>query len=318
MSDPLVTIVVPACRRLEYLPLALASALDQTWQNFEIIVSDDGPTREIADIADSFHDSRIRYRQNARNLGIAMNHYAAYGEARGRYLANLDDDDLWEPDFLAELVPPLEADPEISVAFCDHHLIDAKGNFLHEETDLNSRRYRRDALAPGRHQPFLEMAVVHETMPMAMGAVFRKSLLDGAPYPAQIGGCYDHWLAYLATRDGQAIFYHRRRLTRYRVHAGSGTATRGLQNLRNAIFVRSRFAADARLAAHRQTVRNHLGVWYGKMALYWLNRGRDRRGWTVEKHAFSLMNHPKTMLGLLKNTALTLLSRFRNKSATKG
>ena len=141
---------------------------------------------------------------------------------------------------------------------------------------------------------------------MAMGAVFRKSMLDGAELPARMGGCYDHWLAYLAAKDGKAIYYHPERLTRYRVHAGSGSVTRGIHNLRNATYVRSRFAADPQLAPYREKLLNNLGVCYGKMALLLLDRRRYRNAWIVEKRALSLMNRPKTMLGLLKNTALRL------------
>jgi glycosyltransferase involved in cell wall biosynthesis len=317
MTEPLVTIVVPAYRRVDYLPLALASAVAQTFSDFEIIVSDDGPSDAIARIAASFEDPRIRYRSNERNQGIAMNHYAAYREARGRYLANLDDDDLWEPTFLAELVPALEADPSVSVAFCDHHLIEHDGTFIGPRTERNSRIYRRSDLAPGRHQPFREMAALHETIPIAMGSVFRRSILDGAEYPAQIGGCYDHWLAYLATRDGAAIFYCPRRLTRYRVHAASGSATRGLQNLRNGIYVRSRLLKDPRLARCQGPLRNTLGVFYGKMALHFIEKGKFRRAWILEKHALSLLNRPKPILGLIKNTLFQFLKRFRKGPASQ-
>jgi glycosyltransferase involved in cell wall biosynthesis len=314
MTEPLVTIVVPAFRRVQYLPEALRSALAQTWRNFEIIVSDDGPTPEIERITKACEDPRLRYRHNGGNLGIAMNHYAAFCEARGLYIANLHDDDLLEPDFLSELVPALEADPEINVAFCDHHLIDEQGRFLNRLTNLNSRRYRRATLAPGRHQPFLEMAAAYETIPMAMGAVFRKSMLKGAPFPPQIGGCYDHWLAYLAVRNGEAIFYSPKRLTRYRIHAGSGSSTRGVQNLRNAIYVRSRFLEDPALTSSgKKYLRNALAVHYGKMALQLWQNDHRRRAWIVGKRAFSLMNRPKTVFGLIKNTAFRLL-----RGGTKG
>ena len=309
MIDPPVTIVMSVCRRAAYFGDALASALAQTRTDFEILVSDDGPTPEAARLVASLGDPRIRYRQNPRNLGLAMNHYHAFLDARGRFIANLDDDDLWEPTFLAELLPPLEADPEISLAFCDHHLIDAEGRLLRADTEKNSRRYRRTTLRAGRHQPFLEMATVRETIPAAMGSIFRKSILDGAEFPKQVGGCYDHWLAYLATRDGQAVYYHPGRLTRYRVHGGSGSTTRGILNLRNTIYVRDRFARDPRFAPWRRQLRNNLGVCYGKLALLLLERGQRRRAWPVERYAFSLMSRPKTILGLLKNTVLHFIRR---------
>ena len=299
-----VTVVVPAFRRLNFLSEALASALNQTFRNFELIVTDDGDSPEIARIAASFADPRVRYRSNPRPLGIAMNHYAAFLEARGVCIASLHDDDLWEPHFLSELVPPLESDASVTVAFCDHHLMDDQGRLLPEQTRQNSRTYRRHALAPGRHQPFLEMAVVRQSIPMAMGAVFRKSILDRADYPPRIGGSYDHWLAYLAARDGQAAYYVPQRLTRYRLHAGSGTVQRGTKNLRNTIYVRSRLLRAPVLAPWRKSISNSLGVSYGKLALVLLDQKHFRRAWIMEKKAFTLMNRPKNFIGLLKNTAL--------------
>jgi len=306
MNTPAVTVVVPAYRRPEFLSEALASAVKQTFADFELIVTDDGDSPEIAKLTASFADPRIRYRSNPRPLGIAMNHYIAFLEARGSLIASLHDDDLWEPDFLAELVPPLTSDASISVAFCDHHIIDAEGRPLTEWTNQNSRIYRRHLLAPGRHQPFLEMAVVHESIPMAMGAVFRRSILDGADYPARIGGSYDLWLAYLAARNGQAAYYVPQRLTRYRVHTGSGTARSGARNLHHAIYVRTQLLHAPALAPWRKSISNSLGVFYGKLALILLNQKHFRRAWTLEKKAFTLMNRPKNFLGLLKRTAFDL------------
>jgi len=311
MTEPTVTIVISIYRRSDYLRQALASALAQTFTDFEILVSDDGPSQQIADTTAAFADSRIRYRHNGRNLGIALNHYASYHEARGRYIANLNDDDLWEPTFLATLVPALESDPTVNVAFCDHHLIDAEGRFLRQLVETNSRTFGRDILAPGRHQPFFKEATERNTIPMAMAAVFRKSILHAGDYPARLGGCYDHWLSYLATKDGGAVFYVPERLTRYRVHSGSASAIRGILNLRNGIYVRSRFLKDARETLRRQSLQNGLGVFYGKLALLLIDQGKLKSAWILEKHAFSLLNRPKNILGLLKNMLVHYLRRVR-------
>src|SRR5476651_2791644 len=104
MKEPTVTIVVPAYRRLPYLQEALLSALRQTYRDFELIVSDDSSSDEIASYVASLGDSRIRYRRNPKNFGIAMNNYAAFSEAKGKYIASLHDDDAWEPGFLDALV----------------------------------------------------------------------------------------------------------------------------------------------------------------------------------------------------------------------
>jgi len=276
----------------------LPSALRQTYRDFELIVSDDGASDAIARYVSSLGDPRIRYRRNARNLGIALNNYAAFAEARGKYISSLHDDDLWEPGFLDALVPPLEADETIALAFSDHHVIDAEGRVLPGPSEANSRLYRRHLLKPGRHQPFLKEAVIDLAVPMAMAAVFRKSILQGALYSKRIGGSYDHWLTYLAVKDGQACYYVPERLTRYRVHSDSGSSRRGVRNLRDSIYIRRLFLQDDRLAPYRKILRNGLGVHYGKMAIYYLSHRSYRRGRIFLQQAFSLLNRPKNMAAL--------------------
>jgi len=306
MKDPTVTIIVPAYRRLHYLREAVASALGQTYQDFEIVLSDDSASDEIAEYVMSLRDARVRYRRNPTNLGIALNNLAAIADAKGKYIASLHDDDIWEPEFLARLVPPLESDSEVSVAFCDHNLIDEQGEFLPGRTEDCSRLFGRDVLKPGRHQPFIRSAVVDMTIPMAMAAVFRKSILKNTELPRRIGGSYDYWFAYLAVKDGQACFYVPQRLTRYRVHANSGSNTRGVRNLRDAIYVRRKMFAAPVVAPYRRSLENELGVLYGKMALHFLSRRSFRRGRIFLGRAFSLLNRPKNMAALATNTIRVL------------
>lgn len=306
-STPTVTIIVPAYRRLTYLREAVASASAQTYIDFELIVSDDSASEEIEAYVASLKDPRLRYRKNERNLGIALNNLAAFAEARGRFIASLHDDDTWEPDFLATLVPILEADPELTVVFCDHHLMDGDGRLLPEQTEANSRLFGRHRLTPGRHQPFIRETVLDLAIPMVMAAVFRKSILDQAPFPKRVGGSYDHWLAYLAVMNGQPCYYVPRRLTRYRVHNGSGTAKGGVRNYRDTIYVRRRFVADSRLLPYRRELCHGLGVIYGKMALQFLGRRSYKRGRVFLWTAFGLMNRFKSRAALAANVAKVFL-----------
>src|SRR5437868_13215420 len=119
-ADPPVSVIITTFNRTHYLEEALASAIHQAYENLEIIVSDDCGSTDVEHIVVRPGDSRVRYRRNTKRLGVAANTLAASLEARGKYIAYLNDDDAWEPSFLATLVPPLEADDELSVAFSDH------------------------------------------------------------------------------------------------------------------------------------------------------------------------------------------------------
>ena len=250
-EQPLVSVVVPTYNRTAYLETALTSAVRQTYTNIEILVADDASREDVfgAVISKFAGDPRIKYRRNPSNLGMGMNTWQALARASGKYVANLHDDDAWEPDFLAALVPPLEQDDSLSVAFCDHHVVDQNGTLDPAASEANTRRWRRDRLARGTLRPFTEAAVIWQAVPAAMAAVFRKSAIDWNDFPVEVGTYYDIWLAYQAARKGAGAFYDPRRLTRYRVHNQSETrswssAAGQIKAMRQAEFVFRRYLED--------------------------------------------------------------------------
>ena len=131
-DQPLVSVIIPTYSRTQYFEEALESAVGQTFRDIEIIVtdncSDEDNYRKIARVVESANDPRVRLRRNQENLGSLQNVLVAVRESRGKYVASLHDDDVWESNFLAELAPPLEKHEELSVAFSDHHLIDRDSN----------------------------------------------------------------------------------------------------------------------------------------------------------------------------------------------
>ncbi len=266
---PLVTVVVPTFNRSRYLAGALRSALAQRYANIEVIVSDDASTDDVyGTTVAQFDDPRIKYVRNPVNLGMGRNIWGAMASAGGKYVATLHDDDEWEPDFLAALVPPLESDESLSVAFCDHAIIDVEGRLDEEAGTRNTHRWHRDVLPAGVLRPFLELALVTRVLPAAMASLFRKSAIDWGDFPAEVGTYYDAWLTYLAARTGAGAFYDPRRLTRYRVHGqsetGSWVSSAGrLRALTQAEFVGRRCLEDPALIR----IRPDLGRQYRSVVL---------------------------------------------------
>ena len=110
-SQPLVSVVIPTYNRPAYLREAIASALRQSYVNIEILVRDNASTDETRKVVQAFPDPRIRYHRHPANVGPTENVIGGCREARGVFVAHLHDDDVWEPDFLEKLVPPLQQDP---------------------------------------------------------------------------------------------------------------------------------------------------------------------------------------------------------------
>src|ERR1700754_1943139 len=99
--DPFFSVIIPAYNRASTLGRAIQSVLDQTCQDFEIVIVDDGSKDDPRTVAESFGDPRIRFiRQENEGGGVARN--TAIDNATGRFIAPLDSDDIFLPHHLAE------------------------------------------------------------------------------------------------------------------------------------------------------------------------------------------------------------------------
>ncbi len=123
---PLVSVVIPTFNRSSLLAEAVRSILLQTFEDFELIVANDGSGDETRALLDGLRDRRVRVlhlehgeRSQARNTGMR--------EARGKYLALLDDDDLALPLRLAKQVAFLESHPDVDMVGCGGHLAGESG-----------------------------------------------------------------------------------------------------------------------------------------------------------------------------------------------
>lgn len=98
---PLISIIIPTYNRSEYLKQCLQSILNQTYNNYEVIVCDDGSTDSTADVVDSFRNKlNIKYDYSFNSGGPACPRNRGINLANGEILAFLDSDDFWHPDKL--------------------------------------------------------------------------------------------------------------------------------------------------------------------------------------------------------------------------
>jgi len=118
MSQPLVTVLTATYNRPAYLPEAVQSVVNQQMADWEMLVINDGGT-DVRAIVEGFGDERIRYFARERNQGKAACLNFGLEQARGRYIAYLDDDDVWYPNHLAVLTDILERNPEVGAAYSD-------------------------------------------------------------------------------------------------------------------------------------------------------------------------------------------------------
>ncbi len=124
---PLVSVLVPLYRTT-YLRQTVASVLDQTYDNFELLLCDDGPRGGAEPVLHSFaahpRFDRIRYFPNAERQGDARNYVACFKKARGAYIKFLNDDDTLAPRCLEVMAACLQAHPEVTVVTSHRQIID--------------------------------------------------------------------------------------------------------------------------------------------------------------------------------------------------
>lgn len=117
--NPCVSIIMPCFNASEHLDRSVGSVLAQTRLDWELIVVDDGSNDDTWNRLEQLAQQDVRVRPiRQANAGAAAARNRGLGSARGDYIAFLDSDDTWHPEFLASLMESLQQVPEASIAYC--------------------------------------------------------------------------------------------------------------------------------------------------------------------------------------------------------
>ena len=113
---PKVTVLMPVYNAGKFLREAVDSILAQSFTDFEFLIIDDGSTDGSQSIVRSYDDSRIRFVQNEKNIGVAATLNRGFDLARGEYIARMDADDISMPHRLERQIDFMEESPEVGVS----------------------------------------------------------------------------------------------------------------------------------------------------------------------------------------------------------
>jgi glycosyltransferase involved in cell wall biosynthesis len=125
LSTPSVSVIIPTHNRAHFLPTALRSVLNQTFQDLEIMVVDDASTDGTPGLRQQYQDPRIHWlrHDSIRGGGAARN--AGIANTRGEYIAFLDDDDEWYPEKLARQIEVMRKRPaEVAAVYTGYLVVD--------------------------------------------------------------------------------------------------------------------------------------------------------------------------------------------------
>lgn len=146
MND-LVSIIMPSYNTERFIADSIQSVLNQTYQNWELIIVDDCSTDNTDTVVASFTDSRIKYLKNEKNSGAAVSRNRALREAKGKWIAFLDSDDLWASEKLEKQIKFMEEN-DYKFSYTDYEKIDEESNNLNifvsgpkEVTEKDMYRY---------------------------------------------------------------------------------------------------------------------------------------------------------------------------------
>jgi len=228
---PLVSVLVPLYRTT-YLRQTVASVLDQTYDNFELVLCDDGPAGGAEPILRAFSShpryDRIRYFANPERQGDARNYVACFKKARGAYIKFLNDDDLLLPRCLEVMAACLRDYPNVALVTSHRQIIDPEGKLL-PEVNFSERPVGRSAVIGARSTIARMLAHQLNFIGEPSTVMFRKRdvALDEGGVFTWNGRDYhcladlSLWIRLLA--KGHA-FYQAVALSDYRTHAGQQQA----------------------------------------------------------------------------------------------
>lgn len=129
MIEGLVSVIMPSWNTARWIGESIQSVIDQTYQNWELLIVDDCSTDNTDEIVSSFNDKRIKYFKNEVNSGAALTRNRALREARGEWVAFLDSDDLWTKNKLEKMVNFMTMN-NYSFAYHDYEKIDEESRLL--------------------------------------------------------------------------------------------------------------------------------------------------------------------------------------------
>jgi glycosyltransferase involved in cell wall biosynthesis len=208
--QPTVSVAICLLNSSRFIDETLGTVFAQTFDDYEVILVDDGSTDGCADAIERRYGDRVRViRQTHQGLSIARR--LTIAAASGEYVAFLDHDDLWAPDKLERQVAAARADPSIALLFSDCEYIDEQGAPI----GLLSEQYRLDSLdiRRGYEELLRRGCFVWQSSVLARTDVLRAVDAFNPAYPYIAD--YDTWVR-IARRH--RLHYSREVLAKWRVH----------------------------------------------------------------------------------------------------
>jgi glycosyltransferase involved in cell wall biosynthesis len=133
-----VSVVIPTYERPKFLDGAITTALDQTYDDIEVIVVDDGSTQQYAQSITDTYSDRVKLVRHNNNMGLSASRNTGVKNSTGDYIAFLDDDDRWHQTKISRQMSSIKRKNKAGLATCLVAAVTPEGEFVHCEADAPS------------------------------------------------------------------------------------------------------------------------------------------------------------------------------------
>ena len=218
---PKVSVVIPTYNRARFIVDTIHSVLAQSFQDFEIIVVDDGSTDNTAQVVSGLPVTYIRQENQggpvARNNGLKV--------ARGEYIAFLDSDDALLENALEKGVEVLDRHPEVGFSYGWAYLMDEKGHIF----GLRRSRSRHSYVREGREE--IGELIFGNYIPSPTSMIRRSCLEEVGAFDPELRVVSEDFELWVRLAKRYAVAYIAQPLAKYRVHPHSLSATCGVEDI---------------------------------------------------------------------------------------
>ena len=119
-NQPLISIIIPTYNRTTILNKTIKNVLNQTWNNIQIIIVDDGNNNQTFKLIKLLNNNRIKYIRTKNNLGCALARLKGIQNSKGKYITFLDDDDNWTKKYLQNQYKQFLDDDTLDLVMCNY------------------------------------------------------------------------------------------------------------------------------------------------------------------------------------------------------
>ncbi len=219
---PRVSVIIPAYNHEKFVGETIESVFSQTYQDFELLITDDGSTDGTVKVIRTFTDNRIEFFQNEKNIGAVIGTNFMIQRAKGEYIAILSSDDAFMPDKLEKQVRFLDEHPQVGAVFSHAMIIDEDGGRFTDASHFYTgifQKPNRNRFEWLNHFFFQGNCLCHPSVLIRKECYGKVGLYD--PLLAQLPD-YDLWIRLCMAYE---IHILEEELVKFRVRANEANAS---------------------------------------------------------------------------------------------